>query len=83
MVFLTGPPLKVLSTNKFIWARLGVSRTIYVNVDSSNLGFPNQLKKTPCMMMSMMMRMMMRMRLVMMVMRLIMPGIVFLSLEMK
>ena len=83
MFFSLVPSLKVQSTNKFIWARLGVSRPIYVNVDSSNLGFPNQLKKTPCMMMSMMMRMMMRMRLVMMVMRMIMPGIVFLSLEMK
>ena len=36
----TGTPLKVLSTKKLIWARLGVSRPIYVNVDSSNLGFP-------------------------------------------
>ena len=35
-----GLPLKVLSTEKLIWARLGVSRTIYVNVDSPNLGFP-------------------------------------------
>ena len=33
-------PLKVLSTNKLIKARLGVSRPIYVNVDSPNLGFP-------------------------------------------
>ena len=33
-------PLKVLSTEKLIEARLGVSRTIYVNVDSLNLGFP-------------------------------------------
>ena len=33
------PLLKVLSTNKLIKARLGVSRTIYVNVDSPNLGF--------------------------------------------
>ena len=24
---------------KFFWARLGVSKTIYVNVDSPNLGF--------------------------------------------
>ena len=49
------PPLKVLSTKKLIWARLGVSRTIYVNVDSPNLGFTYfnflggyQFKKTPC-----------------------------------
>ena len=34
------PPEKVPSTEKLIWARLGVSRTIYVNVDSPNLGFP-------------------------------------------
>ena len=33
-------PLKVLSTKKLIYARLGVSRTIYVNVDSPNLGIP-------------------------------------------
>ena len=38
--FSLGLPLKVLSTEKFIKARLGVSRTIYVNVDSPNLGFP-------------------------------------------
>ena len=37
--FFTGTPLKVPSTNKLIWARLGVSRPIYVNVDSANLGF--------------------------------------------
>ena len=38
--FLTAPPpLKVLSTKKLILARLGVSRTIYGNVDSPNLGF--------------------------------------------
>ena len=53
--FYTGPHLKVLSTQKLIWARLGVSRTIYVNVDSPYLGFPYfkvfgeaQCKKTPC-----------------------------------
>ena len=40
VVFLTGPPL-VLSTKKLIKARLGVSRTIYVNLDSPNLGFTN------------------------------------------
>ena len=34
------PPLKVQGTKKLIWARLGVSRPIYVNVDSPNLGFP-------------------------------------------
>ena len=33
------PPLKVLSTKKLIQARLGVSRTIYVNVDTPNQGF--------------------------------------------
>ena len=33
------PPLKVQGTKKLIWARLGVSRPIYVNVDSPNLGF--------------------------------------------
>ena len=38
--FFTGTPLKVPRTNKLIWARLGVSRPIYVNVDSPNLGFP-------------------------------------------
>ena len=50
-----GLPLKVLSTEKLILARLGVSRTNYVNVDSPNLGFTYfnllggyQLKKTPC-----------------------------------
>ena len=36
--FLTDTPPK--STNKLILARLGVSRPIYVNVDSPNLGFP-------------------------------------------
>ena len=52
-VFYTGPPPK--STKKLILARLGVSWTIYVNVDSPNLGFPYlnflgeaQCKKTPC-----------------------------------
>ena len=39
-VFLTGTPLKVPSTKKLIQARLGVSRTIYVNVDSPDPGFP-------------------------------------------
>ena len=38
--FLTGTPLKILSTNKLIQARLGVSWPIYVNVDSANIGFP-------------------------------------------
>ena len=38
-MFSLGLPLKYLSTKKLIWARLGVSRTIYVNVDSPNLGF--------------------------------------------
>ena len=34
------PPLKVLSREKLILARLGVSRRIYISVDSPNLGFP-------------------------------------------
>ena len=38
--FFTGTPPKVQSTKKLIKARLGVSRLIYVNVDSPNLGFP-------------------------------------------
>ena len=53
--FSLGLPSKVQSTEKFIKARLGVSRTIYVNVDSPNLGFPyfnffrgGPVKKTPC-----------------------------------
>ena len=53
--FSLGLLLKCLSTEKLIQARLGVSRTIYVNVDSPNLGFPyfnflggGQLKKSPC-----------------------------------
>ena len=33
--FFTGDPPK--SAEKLIWARLGVSRPIYVNVDSPNL----------------------------------------------
>ena len=33
------PTLKFLSTKKLILARLGLSRTIYVNADSPNLGF--------------------------------------------
>ena len=52
--FFTGTPLTVPSTKKLIYARLGVSRPIYVNVDSPNLGFPYfnflggyQLKKHP------------------------------------
>ena len=32
-------PIKVPNTNKLIYARLGVSRPIYVNVDTPNLGF--------------------------------------------
>ena len=54
-VFSLGLPLKCLSTEKLILASLGVSRRIYVNVDSPNLGFPYfnflgevQCKKTPC-----------------------------------
>ena len=38
--YVTVAPLKVLSIEKLISARLGVSRTIYVHVDSPNLGFP-------------------------------------------
>ena len=38
--FLTGTPVKVLSTEKFIQARLGESKTIYVDEDSPNQGFP-------------------------------------------
>ena len=34
------PPLKVRSTKKLSWARLSVSRPIYVNVDSPYLGCP-------------------------------------------
>ena len=37
--FSTGLPLKFLSTEKLISARLGVSWMIYVNVDYPNLGF--------------------------------------------
>ena len=37
VVFLTGPPLKSSKYRKV--KRFGVSRTIYVNVDSPNLGF--------------------------------------------
>ena len=54
-VFFTGAPLKVPSTEKLIKARLGVSRTIYINVDSPNLGFSyfnflggTSEKKSPC-----------------------------------
>ena len=44
------PPLKVQNTEKLVWARLGVSWTIYVNVDSPNLGFPylNFLGEAQC-----------------------------------
>ena len=51
----SGNPLRVPSIKKLILARLGVSRPIYVNVDSPNLGFPHfnflggyQWEKTPC-----------------------------------
>ena len=37
---LGGSPLKSSKYKKLIWARLGVSGPIYVNVDSPNLGFP-------------------------------------------
>ena len=45
-VFFTPPK----STENLIWARLGVSRTTYVNVDSPNLGFPyfNFLGEAQC-----------------------------------
>ena len=46
--FLLWYPRKVPSTNKLIQARLGVSRMIYVNVDSPNLGFQYQWEKTLC-----------------------------------
>ena len=50
MFFSLGLPLKSVSTEKLIKARLGVSRTIYVNVDSPNLGFPyfNFLGEAQC-----------------------------------
>ena len=32
--FVTGTPLKVLSTGKLIWAMSGISRMIYVDIDS-------------------------------------------------
>ena len=43
--FFTGTPPKVPSTEKLIQARLRVSRTIYVNVDSPNLLSPAWCKK--------------------------------------
>ena len=39
-VFLTGTPPKSSKYKKLIKARLGVSRPIYVNIDSPNLDFP-------------------------------------------
>ena len=42
--FVLGLPPKVPSKEKLILARLGVSRTIYLNVDSPNLGFLYILK---------------------------------------
>ena len=38
--FLTGTPPKSSKYKKVNQARLGVSRPIYVNIDSPNLGFP-------------------------------------------
>ena len=38
--FLRSITIYRVSTKKLILAGLGVSRTIYVNVDSPNLGFP-------------------------------------------
>ena len=53
--FFTGPLPKMSKYRQVNLTRLGVSRTIYVNVDSPNLGFPYfsflgeaQCKKTPC-----------------------------------
>ena len=53
--FFTGPPSKMSKYRELILVRLGVSRTIYVNVDSPNLGSPYfdilgeaQCKITPC-----------------------------------
>ena len=48
--FKLGLSLKIQSTKKLIYAGLGVSRTIYVNVDSPNLGFPyfNILGEAQC-----------------------------------
>ena len=44
-----------VNKEKLIWARLSVSRPIYVNIDSPNLGFPylkflgeRKSEKTPC-----------------------------------
>ena len=39
VVFFNWPPLTSSKYKKVNQARLGVSRTIYVNVDSPNLGF--------------------------------------------
>ena len=39
-VFSTGTPLKSSKYKKFNLGWLGVSRPIYVNVDTPNLGFP-------------------------------------------
>ena len=48
--FSLGLPQKCWSKEKLIYAKLGVSRTIYVNVDSPNLGFPysNFLREAQC-----------------------------------
>ena len=46
--FLLAPHLKVLSTDKLILARLGVSRTIYANVDSLFRGAPLTKKHHVC-----------------------------------
>ena len=43
VIFSLVPPLKVLSSEKFIWAGLGVSGPIYDNVDFPNVGFPYEL----------------------------------------
>ena len=52
--FFNWPPPESSKYKKVNLARLGVSRPIYVNVDSPNLGFPYfffrgvPVKKTPC-----------------------------------
>ena len=53
VIFSLVPPLKFLSTDNLIYTWLGVSRPIYVSVDSPNPCFPYflggyQWKKSPC-----------------------------------
>ena len=47
VIFLTGTPPKKSKYNKVNLDRLGVSRPIYVNVDSPNLGFPYFFRGVP------------------------------------